>query len=101
MILFDSWNTSIPKISREKSRKIVKDLLLKRDELWFIDVDQTIDIWDNSSDLFKQEFWDLDVFSKALLWVNWKLLQFEVETGNQICSMPYIDMGKRHTRYLQ
>ena len=65
MISFDSWNTSIPKISGEKSRKIVKDLLLKRDELWFIDVDQTIDIWDNSSDLFKQEFWDLDVFSKA------------------------------------
>ncbi|MCD5374906.1 hypothetical protein LR010_00455 [Candidatus Gracilibacteria bacterium] len=65
MISFDSGNTSIPKISREKSRKIVKDLLLKRDELGFIDVDQTIDIGDNSSDLFKQEFGDLDVFSKA------------------------------------
>lgn len=44
MILFDPANTSIPKISQERSKKIVKDFLLKRDELWFIDVDNTIDV---------------------------------------------------------
>ncbi len=43
MISLDIGNTEIPEISQERSRKIVKDLLMKRDDLGFIDVDVSTD----------------------------------------------------------
>jgi hypothetical protein len=54
MITFQVHNTTIPNISQERSRKIVKDILIKRADLGFIDVDTT-DISDIS--LYTQKVW--------------------------------------------
>jgi len=71
MIQFDSENTSIPDISAERSRKIVKDLKQKRDQLWFIDVDTNID--SNEIQDYANEVSD-DFDTIVILWIGWSAL---------------------------
>jgi glucose-6-phosphate isomerase len=65
MITFQAHNTTIPNISQERSRKIVKDILMKRADLGFIDVDTT-DISDIS--LYTQKVW-YDFENIVILWI--------------------------------
>ncbi len=65
MITFQVHNTTIPNISQERSRKIVKDILIKRADLGFIDVDTT-DISDIS--LYTQKVW-YDFENIVILWI--------------------------------
>lgn len=67
MLSFNSWNTQIPSISEERSRKIVKELLLKRENLGFIDVDHSTNISQILS--FTQKAWD-DFDSIVILWIG-------------------------------
>lgn len=71
MILFESYNTSIPTISQERSRKIVKDVLVKREKLGFIDVDETINI-----DEIKKYTQDVsgNFDNVVILWIGWSAL---------------------------
>jgi len=71
MIQFHTQNTVIPDISQERSHKIVKDILVKRDDIWFIDIDKNINI-----DEIKKYTQDVaDNFdSIVVLWIGWSAL---------------------------
>lgn len=66
MISLNTHNTTIPDISAERSNKIIKDLLLKRAELWFIDIDKNIDI--QAIQEYVESIWS-DFESVVVLWV--------------------------------
>lgn len=67
MISFHAHNTSIPDISGERSQKIVKDILSKRQNLGFIDVDETINV--SEIQKYTQEVSD-DFDSIVILWIG-------------------------------
>ena len=71
MISFDSQHTSIPAISGEKAWKITKDLLSKREQLWFIDVDISTDVKEIKK--YSKKLWN-DFDSVVVLGIWWSAL---------------------------
>jgi len=82
MISFTAHNTSIPSISQERSRKIVKDIISKRKNLGFIDVDTKINI--SEIQKYTDEVFD-DFENVVVLWIGgsalWTKALLEVLRG--------------------